>query len=168
MHTHTVLVDPLERSVIVIFHGDSPVTGLLHYPNINEAIREFEVLLDTLKTQIPLEDMSTVDVRDMIDAVTGHLSLPLNNLVRMKWVKSSANYHVYGDCGYADKLTSKSQRRMGTTRIRKSELPEGPPEFIGIDLRPSAPMKQENQNENSLERRRSPIKDEGPGTTGPS
>ena len=146
MSSANVFVEPLDRSVVVIFEGDGSVNAVLRYRHINEAIGEFEVLLDALRTRIPLEDMSTADVRDMIDTVSGHLALTQKNLVRMKWVKSSTNYHVYGDCGYTDKLIAQSQRRMGTTYIRKSELPEGPPEFIGIDLRPSAPMNQEDQN----------------------
>lgn len=146
MSSANVFIEPLNRSVVVIFEGHGSVNGLLHYRHINEAIREFEVLLDALRTRTPLEDMSTTDVRDMIDTVNGHLSIPQKNLVRMKWVKSSTNYHLYSDCGYTDKLITQSQRRMGTTYIRKSELPEGPPEFISIDLRLSAPMNQEDQN----------------------
>ena len=146
MKNPSIFIEPLERSVFVAFESDDHQKALLHYANINDAIKQFVSLAEALRNRKPIEDMSETDITAMIDGISEEISTSSNNLIRMKWIRSTANYHVYGYCGHTDDLAAENLRRMGITKIHRSEFPSSPSEFISFQLKESAPVSQENQN----------------------
>ena len=55
MKNPSIFIEPLERSVFVAFESDDHQKGLLHYANINDAIKQFVFLAETLRNRKPIE-----------------------------------------------------------------------------------------------------------------
>ena len=145
-----VFVNSTDQSVLFTLNSGGGNTHLQHFMTIGEAIENVETLLTELRQAIPLDDWSGDDVTDMIAALSEEFSLlprGLAALVRMKWIKSTTNFHVYAECGYDDALTEKSHRKVGRTYINRSCFPDDPPLFLATHFRPTDPMQKERQSE---------------------
>jgi hypothetical protein len=145
-----VFVNSTDQSVLVALNSDGGDTHLQHFSTIGEAIENVETLLAKLRQAIPLDDWSGDDVTDMIEALSEEFSLPLRGLegqVRMKWTKSTTNFHVCDECCYDNALTEKSNRKVGSIYINRSCFPDDPPLFLATHFKPTESMQKERQSE---------------------
>jgi hypothetical protein len=145
-----VFVNSTDQSVLVALNSDEGNTHLQHFSTIGEAIENVETLLAKLRQAIPLDDWSGDDVTDMIEALGEEFSLPprgLEGQVRMKWTKSTTNFHVYDECCYDNALTEKSHRKVGSIYINRSCFPDDPPLLLDTHFKPTESMQKERQSE---------------------
>lgn len=145
-----VFVEPKDHSVLLSMSQGDAEGPLYHFSDVKSAVNQIEDLLGKLELSTPLDDFSDADIQGLADAADREFSLfanGLENLVRMKWVKSTTNFHVYEECDYQDNLVSKSKRKIGTTYVRVDSSDSEPEAFLAVRFRSSSPMRQEVHSE---------------------